>query len=50
MNSDEEREFLKKQFEIIIRDLTPKIAALNKSINDPEKIKDDKNKEKDFVE
>ena len=50
MNSDEEREFLRKQIEKIIRDLTPKIAALNKSNNNPEKIKDDKNKEKDLCE
>ena len=50
MNLEKEREFYRKEIEKIIRDLSPKIAALNKSINNPEKIKDDKIKEKDIVE
>lgn len=40
----------KNQIEKVIRDLTPKIAALNKSSNNPKKIKGDKNKEKDLRE
>jgi hypothetical protein len=50
MNSDEEREFYRKEIEKIIRDLFPNSADFDKSINNAEKSEDKKNTEKESAE